>query len=79
VCSERELVPISELIEPFGLGESHFAQARSAAEDKSLRLANTVVAVYTDDAPRPEVTEPSGCDLRFIGTFPHASYEGSSG
>jgi len=72
VCAERELVPVAELIEPFDLGDSHFAQARSAAENKSLRLANTVVAVYTDDALRPEVTEPSGCDLRFIGTFPDA-------
>ena len=72
VCAEQERVPVGELVEPFSLSESFFAAACAAAKQKSLRLANTVVAVYTEDAPRLEVTEPTGCDLRFIGTYPDA-------
>jgi hypothetical protein len=69
VCAERELVPVVELLEPFLLSESFLAETRAVAEQKGLRLANTVVAVYTNEAPKPETTEPAGCNLRFIGTF----------
>jgi len=69
VCAERELVPVVELLEPFSLNESFLAETRTAAEQKGLRLANTAVAVYTKEVPKPEATEPAGCNLRFIGTF----------
>ena len=72
VCAERELVPVAELLEPFSLVEPFLSQAMSAAEQKRLRLANTVVAVYTDDVPKTEAIEPAGCALRFVGTFPNA-------
>ena len=72
VCEERELVPVVELLEPFSLGEPFVRRALAEAERKRLHVANTVVAVYTEDAPKTESTEPAGCALRFIGTFPDA-------
>jgi len=72
VCAERERVPIVELLEPFSLPESSFAEAVAAAEHELLRLATTVVAVYTHNPPRSEAIQPSTCSLRFLGTFPEA-------
>ena len=72
VCAECERVPIGELLEPFSLDESFLSEATASAARQSLRLANTVVAIYTHDAPKAEATETTGCDLRFIGTFPDA-------
>ena len=69
VCAERERVPIVELLEPFSLAEASIAEAVAAAERESLHLATTVVAVYTKNLPKGESVQPSGCGLRFIGTF----------
>jgi hypothetical protein len=68
VCAERELVPVAELLEPFSLGEVFLSEAVAAAERQALRLANTVVGVYTHHAPNAEAID--GCELRFVGTFP---------
>ncbi len=73
VCAERERVPVAELLEPFSLGEVFLAEAIAAAERQGLRLANTVVGVYTNHAPRAEAID--GCELRFVGTFPDAQPE----
>jgi hypothetical protein len=70
VCAEPERVPIEELLEPFSLPEKYHVEAVAAAERESLHLATTVVAVYTDNPPGSESVQPSGCALRFIGTFP---------
>jgi len=70
VCAEWELVPVGELLEPFSLPEPFFEEARKAAVQQSLRLANTVVAVYTDQPPSPEAVQVADCGLRFVGTFP---------
>jgi hypothetical protein len=72
VCSERELVPVAELLEPFLHSAMLLDEARTVAEQKGLHLANTVVSVYTNKAPKTEAMEPAGCDLRFVGTFPDA-------
>jgi len=69
VCEELELVPIAELIEPFLLSESAAETAVATAEQQSLGLATTVVAVYTHRPPDRAVLQPSGCALKFIGTF----------
>jgi hypothetical protein len=70
VCAEREMVPIEELIEPFRLSEEFLAQASEAARRQSLKLGNTVVAVYTHQPPKYDSLHPDGCGLSFIGTFP---------
>jgi hypothetical protein len=70
VCAEREQVPIAELLEPFRLGEVNLSEATAAAERQGLRLANTVVAVYTPGAPKAEAID--GCGLRFVGAFPYS-------
>ena len=70
VCAERERVPVAELLEPFSLGEVFLSEAVAAAEKQGLRLANTVVAVYTQHAPKAQTID--GCGLRFVGTFPDA-------
>jgi hypothetical protein len=70
VCAERERVPVAELLEPFSLGEVFRSQAIAAAEGQGLRLANTVVGVYTQHDPGAEAI--AGCELRFVGTFPDA-------
>jgi hypothetical protein len=70
VCAGRERVPVVELLEPFSLGEAFLSEATAAAERQGLRLANTVVGVYTQHAPKAEAIE--GCKLRFVGTFPDA-------
>jgi hypothetical protein len=67
VCAERERVPIVELLEPFSLGNAFLAEATAAAESQDLRLANTVVAVYTHHAPKTKAID--GSKLRFVGTF----------
>jgi hypothetical protein len=72
VCAERERVPIVELLEPFSLPEASFESAVAAARRESLHLATTVVAVYTDNPPESKTVQPSGCGLRFIGTFPES-------
>ena|SRR5436190_1731790 len=72
VCAEREQVPIDELLEPFSLSEPFLTEAIAAADRQSLRLANTVVAVYTRLALKAEAIETTSCELRFIGTFPDA-------
>src|SRR5512140_3400435 len=69
VCAEREPVPVAELLEPFSLHQPFLSEAAAAATQQDLRLANTVVAVYTDHAPKAATTS-SG--LRFLGTFPYA-------
>ncbi len=69
VCAELERVPVADLLEPFSLGEVFLSEALAAAERQGLRLANTVVAVFTHHAPKADAV---GCDLRFIGTFPDA-------
>jgi len=51
VCAELERILIGELLEPISLSEPFLAAACATAKQKSLRLANTVVAVYTDAAP----------------------------
>ena len=38
-------------------------------------LANTVVAVYTDHAPKAEAVDSKACELRFIGSFPDTQPE----
>ena len=78
VCAEFERVPVAELMEPFSLGELFLSEATAAAERQGLRLANTVVAVYTDHAPKAEPINSNGCELRFIGTFPDAQPSGLS-
>ena len=70
VCAERERVPVVELLEPFSLGEAFLSEATAAAESQGLRLANTVVGVYTQYAPNAKAMD--GCELRFVGTFPDA-------
>lgn len=70
VCAERERVPVAELLEPFSLGEAFLSEAAAAAERQGLRLANTVVGVFTHHAPKAEAID--GCELRFVGTFPYA-------
>ena len=69
VCAERELVPVVELLEPFSMNESFLTKTRTVAKQEGLRLANTVVAGYTKEVPKPEATETAGCNLGFIGTF----------
>ena len=69
VCAEREPVPVAELLEPFSLHQPFLSEAAAVAAQQDLRLANTVVAVYTDHAPKAEATS-SG--LRFLGAFPDA-------
>src|ERR1043166_49892 len=70
VCAERELGPGQEIIEPFPLDEVYVRDAAERAVRASLRLAAVVVAVFTSQPPPEAVTQPPGCDLRFIGTFP---------
>lgn len=70
VCAEREPVPVEELLEPFSLPEAFLLEATAAAQQKSLRLAAAVIAVYTRDAPPQEAVQPVGCQLQFLGTFP---------
>jgi hypothetical protein len=69
VCEELERVPVAELIEPFLPRETELQAAAAAAERQSLRLATTVVAIYTRHPPKEIVIQPSGCELRFIGSF----------
>ena len=70
VCAELERVPVVELLEPFSLGNAFLSEAAAAAERHGLRLANTVVGVYTQHAPKAQFID--GCKLRFVGTFPDA-------
>jgi hypothetical protein len=69
VCAELERVPIEELLEPFLLSEASLADAVASAEKQTLHLATTVVAIYTHMPPRRDVLPPSGCGLKFVGTF----------
>ena len=70
VCAERERVPVVELLEPFSLGNGFLSEATATAERQGLRLANTVVGVFTQHAPKAEAID--GCKLVFVGTFPDA-------
>jgi len=70
VCAEFERVPVEELLEPFDLPERHFADALAAAQQNSLRLANTVVAIHTPTPLHDQPLKLPGCELRYIGTFP---------
>ena len=69
VCSELELVPIPELLEPFEIDSQFRTTAVENATSNSLRLAAVVVAVYTR-FPLERAETNSGCKLRFIGSFP---------
>ena len=69
VCEELERVPVAELIEPFLLSKEAMQTAVAAAERQSLRLATTVVAIYTNNPPESEVLQAAGCALKFIGIF----------
>src|SRR6476659_8444920 len=61
VCAERELVPVAELLEPFLRTDVYLAEATAAAGRQGLRLANTVVAVFTHHVP--DMATVDGCDL----------------
>jgi hypothetical protein len=69
VCAERERVPVEELLEPFNLGEDALSEAASAAKKKSLRLATTVVGIYSGTPLDEQTLEPPGCGFRFLGSF----------